>query len=216
VSSAVPKVFVIDDDESVARALERLLTSAGFHVSAFTSGRAFLDHGMYPGPACLILDQRMPDLSGLQLQKVIAAAGGSMSVVFLTGYGDVPTTVEAMKGGAVDVLVKPVDETRLLTVVRRALDDSIATSVAQHEREAFLARLARLTPREQEVAALVVQGRLNREIAVELGTAEKTIKVHRARVMRKLDVRSVAELARIAERTNTLRPRRRSSDEPQS
>jgi FixJ family two-component response regulator len=200
-----PRVFVIDDDESVARGLARLLTAAGCDVSTFTSAVAFLDHGFVQlDPACLILDQRMPELTGLELQKVLRAAGGTMSVVFLTGHGDVPTTVQAMREGAIDVLVKPVEEERLIEAVHRGFERSARACQARREQDDFLARLARLTPRERQVAALVVRGYLNKQIAQELGTAERTVKIHRSRVMHKLGVNSVAELVRIGERTQTL------------
>jgi FixJ family two-component response regulator len=197
------RVFIVDDDESVRVALQRLLRSAGYDVEAFPSAAAYLERPRPEGPACVVLDQRMPGVSGLELQKAITAESAA-SIVFLTGHGDVPTSVEAMKGGAVDFLTKPVDEGQLVEAVNRALDRSRLTSAARGERRSFLERVARLTPRERQVSALMIRGLLNKQIAWELGTAEKTVKVHRARVMEKLAVGSVAELARLAERTNSL------------
>jgi FixJ family two-component response regulator len=204
-SSSKERVFVVDDDERVGRAICRMLGATGFDARLFTSADAFLhrpdDHH---GPACVVLDQRMPGLSGLELQRTIGN-DSDLAVVFMTGHADVPTSVEAMKAGAVDFLTKPVQEARLLAAVMNALERSTAAHAASRERVSFLERLARLTPREHQVGALMVQGLLNKQIAWELGTAVKTVKVHRARVMEKLGVGSVAELARLAERTHTLR-----------
>ena len=197
-------VFVVDDDEAVGRAMGRVLRAAGYEAHVFNSADAFLARSSSDRPACVVLDQRMPGLSGLELQRAITGES-ALAVVFLTGHADVPTSVEAMKAGAVDFLTKPVDESRLLEAVRNALDRSARGHAASIERRAFLERVARLTPRERQVGALMIQGLLNKQIAWELGTAEKTVKVHRARVMEKLGVGSVAELARLAERTSTLR-----------
>lgn len=197
-------VFVVDDDEAVGRAMGRVLKAAGYETQVFSSASAFLDRPAVDRPACVVLDQRMPGLSGLELQRAITGES-ALAVVFLTGHADVPTSVEAMKAGAVDFLTKPVDETRLLDAVRNALERCGHAHAASLERRAFLERVARLTPRERQVGALMIQGLLNKQIAWELGTAEKTVKVHRARVMEKLAVGSVAELARLAERTATLR-----------
>jgi FixJ family two-component response regulator len=202
-SSSRGLVFVVDDDEAVARAMGRMLTAAGFETRVFTSAGAFLERHETHGPACVILDQRMPKVSGLELQRAIRE-DKALAVVFMTGHADVPTSVEAMKAGAVDFLTKPVDEGQLLGAVASALERSAQLHAAGHERRAFLDRVARLTPRERQVGALMIQGLLNKQIAWELGTAEKTVKVHRARVMEKLAVGSVAELARLAERTHSL------------
>ncbi len=203
-NAATGLVFVVDDDDAVGRAMGRMLAAAGFEVRVFTSASAFLARPAGHGPACLVLDQRMPEVSGLELQRTLTDES-ALAVVFMTGHADVPTSVEAMKAGAIDFLTKPVDEARLIAAVTRALERSTIAHAASRERRTFLDRVARLTPRERQVGALMIQGLLNKQIAWELGTAEKTVKVHRARVMEKLAVGSVAELARLAERTHALR-----------
>jgi FixJ family two-component response regulator len=205
VRAAEEIVFVVDDDAAVRKALTRLLTAAGLSVESFDSARAFLDRAPAEGPVCLVLDQRLPGLSGLDLQKKLAAEDQSTSVVFLTAHGDVELSVQAMKGGAADFLSKPIEGGRLLDAVRAALEKSAAALDERRQRQDFLARLALLTPRERQVARYVVEGLLNKQIAAELGIAEKTIKVHRGRVMQKLAVGSVAELARLAERNDVFR-----------
>jgi FixJ family two-component response regulator len=202
--SVTPEVFIVDDDEAVLLALKRLLTCAGLRVETFASARTFLAHRPHDQPSCAVLDLCMPELTGLEIQRRIHDTDDALSIVFLTGHGDVPTSVQAMKAGAVDFLTKPVDGDLLIDAVKRALMRSHAALDVKRERVAFLARLALLTPRERQVGTLVIQGLLNKQIAWELGTAEKTVKAHRARVMQKLAVGSVAELARLAERTNTL------------
>jgi FixJ family two-component response regulator len=199
------RVFIVDDDESVRVGLRRLVSAAGFNVDTFSSARLFLEWPREAAPACLILDQRMPELSGLELQTAVLERDAALSIVFISGHGDVPTTVAAMKGGAVDFLVKPIEEHVLIDAINRGLARSAAAIEVRREHDEFVQRLSRLTPREFEVACLLIQGLLNKQIAGELGTAEKTIKVHRGRVMQKLAVGSVAQLARLAERTNTLR-----------
>jgi len=196
-------VFIVDDDDAVGTAMARVLRAFGFDAHHFNSAAAFLRHRTDDRPACVLLDLRMPDVNGLELQRALSDAS-ALTVVFLTGHADVQTSVAAMKAGAADFLTKPVEEDRLLAAVSRAVEQSVAAQEADRERIAFLARLARLTPRERQVGALVIQGLLNKQIAGELGTAEKTVKVHRARVMEKLKVGSVAELARLAERTHSL------------
>jgi len=203
--TAPGKVLIVDDEEGVRVALRRLLVAAGFDVQTFASAAALLERTIDEAPACVLLDQQMPGLSGLEAQRSIARES-NVSIVFLTGHADVPTSVEAMKGGAVDFLTKPVDEQQLLDAVTRALTRSRLLVEQLRERQSFLERLAQLTPRERQVGAHVIQGLLNKQIAGKLGTAEKTVKVHRARMMEKLAVSSVAELARLAERTQTLRP----------
>jgi FixJ family two-component response regulator len=194
-------VFLVDDDDSVRRGLGRLIKSSGYNVQTFVSAREFLDSGEYKKrPACLVLDVRMPGLSGLDLQRELQAAHAILPIIFITGLGDIPTTVRAMKAGAVDFLPKPVKDLVLL----RAIEQALARAVRDHaERDALEAqskRLNTLTPREREVMTLVVDGLLNKQIAFELGTVEKTIKVHRARVMEKMGANSLAELVRLAER----------------
>ena len=207
-------VFVVDDDPSIRRGLSRLFASARLDVETFASARTFLARARHDGPACLVVDQRMPELSGLELQESLRGEGEPLSVIFLTGHGDVATSVEAMKGGAFDFFAKPVDGEQLLSAVRAALEKSAAAVSVRRGRDLFLARLALLTPREREVAGLVAEGLLNKQIAFELGTSEKTVKVHRARAMRKLEVGSVAELARLAERTGAFRKETPGQDRP--
>jgi FixJ family two-component response regulator len=189
-----PRVFVVDDDRSVLRAIERLLRSTGFSVEAFTSPASFLDRLPYDGVACLVLDMRMPELSGLEVQRAIATKAPSMPTVFLSGASDVHTAATAMRKGAIDFLVKPIDETELLDAVTRALATAAETVERRRAEAEYAQRLARLTRRERQVCELVARGLLNKQIAYELGTSEKTVKVHRARVMQKLEVDSVAAL----------------------
>jgi FixJ family two-component response regulator len=191
-------VFVVDDDDSVRRALARLIQSAGYRVETFGSAHAFLDRLRADTcPACLVLDIQLPDLSGLELQRELHAA---LPIIFITGYGDIPMTVGAMKAGATDFLPKPVSDTDLLRAIGQALASAAQTHAVRCELDVIRLRLGRLTPREREVMALVVTGRLNKQVAGELGTVEKTIKAHRARVMAKMEVTSLAELVRVADK----------------
>jgi FixJ family two-component response regulator len=195
------KVFLVDDDDSVLRALGRLIKSAGYEVQTFVSARAFLDSGDFQkGPACLVLDVRMPGLNGLDLQRELQAARATLPIIFITGYGDIPTTVRAMKAGAVDFLPKPLKDTVLLRAIEQALARAARDQAERLDLEALSHRRDTLTPREREVMSLVVRGLLNKQIAFELGTVEKTIKVHRARVMQKMGVDSLAELVRVADK----------------
>jgi FixJ family two-component response regulator len=205
-TAASPLVFVVDDDPSVRKGLTRLLTSSGYVVETFASAAEFLAREPHPGPCCLVLDVRMPGLSGLELQERLAAGGRRMSVVFVTGHVDVPKSVQAMKGGAVDLLTKPVDARDLIAAVQRCLvksaqDLSVETRVTEVQR-----RVKSLTAREMEVFALVVTGMLNKQIAGVLGIGEKTVKVHRARVMEKMRAASVAELVRLADAVGVIVP----------
>jgi FixJ family two-component response regulator len=198
---AIPTVFLVDDEPSVLRSLSRLLRAAGHQVRAFPSSQEFLaDHDLAV-PGCVVLDLAMPDLNGLELQNALAASGSQRPIVFISGHGDISSSVQAMKAGAVDFLTKPVDEDELLTAVRRAIEKDRQIREAWAELQAIGARLATLTPREREVFQHVVAGRLNKQIAADLGTVEKTIKVHRSRMMEKMGVRSLADLVRMAERT---------------
>jgi FixJ family two-component response regulator len=182
----------------VLRALSRLVAGAGFDVRPFSSAHDFLLHHDPNLAGCALLDLTMPDVDGLSLQRSLAACG--RQVIFLTGRGDVSTSVRAMKAGAVDFLTKPAPRENLLDAIARALDRDRETRTARDEREQLGQRLGSLTPRERQVFELVAAGRLNKQVAGTLGTAEKTVKVHRARVMEKLGARSVVDLARIADR----------------
>jgi len=191
-----PWVSVVDDDELVLRSLERILKSGGFAVRTFPSPHEFLAQRP-AGPGCLLLDMSMPGLSGLELQKRLADSADPCPVVFLSGQTDIPSTVEAMKAGAVDFLTKPVERDKLLSSVRTALERDATERATRERRECVATQVASLTAREREVLALVADGLLNKQIAARLGTAEKTVKVHRARAMRKMGAGSVAELVRL-------------------
>jgi FixJ family two-component response regulator len=194
-------VFLVDDDPSVRRALARLIKSAGYQVQTFVSAREFLDRMPDAArPACLVLDVRMPGLSGIDLQRELRLTNPILPIIFITGHGDIPMTVKAMKAGAVDFLPKPVRDTDLLRAIEQALARAVHDRAKLDETEDIQSRLEKLTPREREVMNLVVKGRLNKQIAFALGIVEKTIKVHRARVMDKMQVDSVAELVRIVEK----------------
>jgi len=199
-------VFVVDDDDAVRRALERLIRSVGLEVETFASAQEFLQREPPDRPACVVSDVRMPGLSGLDLQKELADASLSMPIIFMTGHGTVPMSVRAMKAGAVDFLQKPVDEQVLLDAIHQALE----RGSREQEESAMYAdiqeRIELLTAREREVFELVVSGMLNKQIAAELGASEKTIKVHRGRVMQKMQADSLADLVRMAERVGVRRP----------
>jgi RNA polymerase sigma factor (sigma-70 family) len=195
-------VYVVDDDPSVGKALERLIRTAGYDVRTFTSPFDFL-HTTHPdAPACLILDVNMPALNGLELQEYLADQEFSLPIVFISGHGTVPMSVKAMKAGAVDFLPKPFSDEDLLSAVSLAVDADRRARREQEQLNRLLERLATLTPREREVFRLVVAGMLNKQIASELGTVEKTVKVHRARVMAKMGAQSVADLVRFADKLN--------------
>jgi FixJ family two-component response regulator len=206
-SATAPTIFVVDDDASVRKSLTRLLTSAGYVVEAFASAQEFLTSQRPPGPGCLVLDVRMPGFSGLDLQKALAHAPHHLSIVFITGHGDIRMGVRAMKDGAVDFLTKPFDDKDLLDAIGRAvakdaLDLGVEAGVSDIQ-----ARVKLLTPRETQVFALVVTGMLNKQIAGALAIGEKTVKVHRARVMEKMRAKSVAELVRLADAVGVLVPK---------
>lgn len=189
-------IFVIDDDASVRKSLARLLESAGLRVETFPSAEAYLQRGRYDGLGCLVLDVCMDGLSGTDLQARLAQSGCKIPIIFLTGHGSIPMGVGAMKQGAVDFLTKPVDDEVLLETIRQALARYEETVHEQTGAQAMRQRLQTLTPREQEVMRCVLTGALNKQIAARLGIAEKTVKVHRGRVMEKLGIDSVAELVR--------------------
>jgi len=206
-SAVAPMVFVVDDDPSVRRSLTRLLASAGYTVEAFASAREFLARERYAGPCCLVLDVRMPGLSGLDLQETLAATGRRMSIVFVTGHVDVPMSVRAMKRGAADLLTKPVDAKDLLNAIQRCVAKDVEDLGEETRVAEVRKRVKLLSPRETEVFALVVTGMLNKQIASALGISEKTIKVHRARVMEKMRAGSVAELVRLADSVGVILPK---------
>ena len=189
-------VTVVDDDALVLRSLGRLLESRGFAVQTFSSAQDFLERSERAVPGCILMDLSMPGLSGLELQQVLTEAQDSRPVVFISGRGSVPSSVEAMKAGALDFLTKPLDEEKLIGAVQAALQKDRASQQRRAEHASIIGRLATLTLRERQVLSRVVDGKLNKQIAAELGTAEKTIKVHRARMMRKMQVDSLAELVR--------------------
>jgi FixJ family two-component response regulator len=195
-----PTVFVVDDYAPGRRSISRLLRAAGFAVTVFASAKEFLAQYDAETPGCLVLDLAMPAVSGLELQDILADRGSLLPIIFLTAYGDIPKSVQAMKRGASDFLTKPVNDEDLLAAVRVAIEKHRALRREQAELSEIRARLATLTPREREVLEYVVAGKLNKQIAGELGTVEQTVKIHRAHVMQKMRVQSVAELVRITER----------------
>jgi FixJ family two-component response regulator len=191
---------VVDDDQSVRRGLRRLFKSAGYAAETFASGEDYLAREIFEGPICLVLDVRMPGLNGLDLQEALESRGACEQIVFITGHNDVPTCTQAMKNGAVDFLMKPFDGGELIEAVKRALRRGAEYLRKRREKREARGRIDKLTPREFEVLRLVVMGLLNKQIAAELHTAEKTVKVHRGRVMQKLGVTSVPDLVRVSER----------------
>jgi FixJ family two-component response regulator len=199
-TDAALTVFLVDDDAGVLRGLSRLLRARGYDVQAFASPQAFLAGHDASIAGCAVFDVSMPGLDGLELQQALSAKGSQRPVIFLTGKGDIPTSVRAMRAGAIDFLTKPVGDDDLLAAIARALRQDADTRRAGAELNSINARFAILTPREREVMTHVIAGRLNKQIAGDLGTVEKTIKVHRGRVMEKLGVRSVADLVRLAEK----------------
>ena len=199
-SQVVPTAFLVDDDAGVLKALRRLLGSAGVKVAAFDSPRRFLDSFDPAVAGCLVLDIAMPEFSGLELQQALLAKGCDLPIIFLTGHGDIPTSVRAMKHGAADFLQKPVDDEELLAAIRGAFSKNAVLRSAREARSTVERRLATLTTREREVLDRVAAGRRNKQIAAELGVVEKTVKVHRAHVMQKMGARTFAELLSQAER----------------
>jgi FixJ family two-component response regulator len=193
------KVFLVDDEPELRRAVERLLRAEGLEVSSFGSATEFLACLSAADVGCVVLDVAMPGLDGLELQQRLAESGAALAIVFLTGHGDIPMSVQAIKAGAVDFLTKPVRSAKLLRAVRAALDEAATRNEGNHATAEWRARFSRLTPREREVFEHVIAGQRNKLIADRLGTTEQTIKIHRGRVMEKLGVDSVVELVRVAQ-----------------
>lgn len=195
-----PVVFVVDDDKAVCTALRRLIHSVGLDVETFTSARDFLQAKRAQVPSCLVLDVRLPDLSGLNLQEKLAEADIDLPIIFITGYGDIPMTVQAMKAGALEFLTKPFKDQELLDAIQRGIEKHRLLLAMRAEMSDLQTRYESLTPRERQVFPLVARGRLNKQIAAELGASEKTIKIHRGQVMMKMRADSVADLVRMAEK----------------
>ena len=194
-------IYIVDDDASVVDALSSLLRANGKQVQMFTSGKDFLDFERQGSCACLILDLRMPGLNGLQVQESIATQT-TIPVIFITGRGDVSSTVRAMKGGAIDFLTKPIDETALIDCIEKALEQDRRLRLAALEQKSLLTRYRSLTPREQQVLPLLVRGLLNKQAAWELGITEYTVQIHRGHIMRKMEADSFATLVKLASKLN--------------
>jgi FixJ family two-component response regulator len=203
VTEATPSVFVVDDDSSLRRALRRLLKSVGLHVETLASAEEFLARPAPAGPACVVLDVSMPGLSGLDLQHALAERHSRLPIVFLSGHGDIPMTVRAMKAGAVDFLPKPFHDEDLLAAVRQALSRHAQACREETELSELRQRTMLLSPREREVMALVVSGKTNKQAGLQLGVTEKTIKAHRAKVMSKMRANSLAELVHMAQKVDS-------------
>ncbi len=201
-----PIVFIVDDDLSVRRSTERLIRSAGLKAQTFTSAREFLDAPRGDGPACLVLDVRLPGLSGMDLQRELTQSGVSIPIIFITGHGDIPMSVRAMKAGAVEFLTKPFRSRSLLDAVQAAIERDRCGHKARTETGELRQRYEQLTPRERQVMALVTAGLLNKLTADKLDTTERTIKFHRAHIMQKMGAESLAELVRMAEKLGVTSP----------
>jgi RNA polymerase sigma factor (sigma-70 family) len=202
--TGTPVIHVVDDDPSFRVAISRLLKSSGYEVADYESAGCFLRGIENARPGCIVLDVQMPAVGGLQLQDELARLSHSWPIIFMTGYGDIPTSVRAIKAGAEDFLSKPVSQETLLKAIERALVRYTAMQQTQHQLDSFRSLISTLTPREAEVFALMVRGKLNKQIAHQLGTSERTVKAHRHMVMQKLQVQSLAEAVSIAERVGLL------------
>lgn len=206
VSQSAPIVFVVDDDVSVRESLELLIRCEGWRPELCASAQEFLSHSRVSVPSCVILDVSMPGLNGLELQKRIAAERIDMPIIFITGHGSVPMTVQAMKAGALEFLTKPFSDEALLTAIRGALERSRTILTREAETQILRDRYASLTPREQQVMALVISGQLNKQVGGELGISEITVKAHRGKVMQKMEAGSLPDLVRMAARLRVSRP----------
>jgi FixJ family two-component response regulator len=203
-TTSTAMVFVIDDDQSVRKSLKRLLDAAHYETEVFESASKFLSRSAHPGPSCVIVDVQMPGLNGIDFQKALIEHGREEQIVFITGHGDIPMCAEAMKAGAVDFLPKPFKHKELLESIERALKRSAEQRRRAAEKDHARGLIERLTPREYEVMQLVSAGMLNKQVGGELGMAEKTVKTHRAHVMQKLGITSVAELMRVLQKADMV------------
>jgi FixJ family two-component response regulator len=205
--AAVPTVFIIDDDRGMRQAIEDLVQSVGLRAETFASGEEFLSRRHTSGPSCLVLDVRLPHMSGLDFQRRLTESGMQIPIIFVTAHGDIPMSVRALKSGAVEFLTKPFRDQDLLDAIQQALQHDRAAQEQQAEIHALQERYHALTPREQQVMALVVSGMLNKQIASEIGASEATVKIHRGNVMRKMQAGSVVDLVRMADKVK-LSPRK--------
>jgi FixJ family two-component response regulator len=199
-SSDQPTVLIIDDDSRMREAMQRLLKTVGLHSESFATPQDFLRHKLPDGPSCLVLDVRLPGMSGLDVQSKLNEAGVQIPIIFITGHGDIPMTVKAMKSGAVEFLTKPFRDQDLIDAIQLALKKNVETRQEQNETAQLQERYAKLTAREREVMRLMISGMISKQIASTLGTSEITVTVHRGQVMRKMEANSPAELGRIAEK----------------